>query len=419
MIWMGALIVVLVFAAIIRKYETRLVLFLGGLAMTVLAGKFWMALEGFTKAMVNPGLVPVICTVMGFAFVMKVTQCDLHLVHLMTKPLSKLRPILIPGAIIVTFLVNIALPSAAGVAAAVGAVLIPALIGAGVHPAAAAAAIFAGTWGGVFNPGSAHVPFIANLANTDPLTVIALHKNASLAALAVIIILLTGIVYYRKEHQGYLSEEEKSAESTHLKINPLKAAIPVIPLILLVLGSKQIGLIHGGVNVPQAMFIGMGLAFLVTLGDLQGISKQFFAGMGEAYGSVIGIIAAAATFTTGMEAIGLTSALVDAMKSSESIAKIAATFGPFVIAFLSGSGDAATLAFNSSITPHASQFGFGIVELGDQAFLSGAFGRSMSPVAGAAIVLAGLAKINPIELTKRNFIPMVAATITSMFIMLG
>ena len=64
MVWMGALIVVLVFAAIIRKYETRLVLFLGGLAMTVLAGKFWMALEGFTKAMVNPGLVPVICTVM-------------------------------------------------------------------------------------------------------------------------------------------------------------------------------------------------------------------------------------------------------------------------------------------------------------------------------------------------------------------
>ena len=45
--------------------------------------------------------------------------------------------------------------------------------------------------------------------------------------------------------------------------------------------------------------------------------------------------------------------------------------------------------------------------------------KVIGAVAGAAIVLAGLAKINPIELTKRNFIPMVAATITSMFIMLG
>ena len=67
MLWLGALIVILVFVGIIRKYETRLVLFLGGLAMAVISGNYWMALDGFTKAMVNPGLVPIICTVMGFA----------------------------------------------------------------------------------------------------------------------------------------------------------------------------------------------------------------------------------------------------------------------------------------------------------------------------------------------------------------
>ena len=60
-----------------------------------------------------------------------------------------------------------------------------------------------------------------------------------------------------------------------------------------------------------------------------------------------------------------------------------------------------------------------MVQLGTQAFLSGAFGRTLSPVAGAAIILAGLAQISPIELTKRNFIPMIGAALTSMIILLG
>ena len=188
----------------------------------------------------------------------------------------------------------------------------------------------------------------------------------------------------------------------------------------------------GGLGLPpftilQAMLVGSGLALLTTLGSdfkknmshIEDTSKQFFAGMGDAYGSVIGIIVCAASFTGGMQAIGLTGALIDLMKNSTSIAKFAATFGPFVIAILSGSGDAATMAFNQAITVHAPDFGFRIMDMGSQAYLVGAWGRSLSPVAGAAIVLAGLAKVDPIELTKRNALPMLAAAIVSMFIMLG
>ena len=78
MVWIGALIVILTFVAIIRQYETRMVLFISGLAMCLvgLGGLkgFEGAMDAFTKAMVNPGLVTVICTVMGFAFVMKLTR---------------------------------------------------------------------------------------------------------------------------------------------------------------------------------------------------------------------------------------------------------------------------------------------------------------------------------------------------------
>ncbi|MHC1759026.1 MAG: C4-dicarboxylate transporter DcuC [Negativicutes bacterium] len=418
MVWVGAIIVLLTFAAIIKKFETRLVLFLSGFTMALLSGKPMAAIDSFSKAMVNPGLVTVICTVMGFAYVMKLTKCDAHLVHLLAGALGKFRVILIPGTVIVTFLINIALPSAAGCGAAVGAIMIPTLIGAGVNPIMAACAVFAGTWGSVFNPGSAHVPFIAKLGNSDVMTVIAGHTTAAVVCIVTVAVLLTIIARYLKEDgSGEVAEATGVKKNNDFQVNILKAMVPIIPLLLLVLGSKQIKLLPE-ISVPAAMLIGAALGFAVTLKQVDEVSKQFFDGMGNAYGNVIGIIIAASVFTTGMEAIGLTGSLITAMKSSASIAKIAATFGPFIIAVLGGSGDAATLAFNGAITPHAPQLGFGILPMGSQAFIAGALGRSMSPVAGVAIVCAGLAQVNPIDMAKRNAIPMIVAAIIAMFILL-
>lgn len=418
MVWIGGLIVVLTFVAIIKRYETRLVLFLSGLLMAILSGKALGAIDAFTKAMVNGGLVPTICTVMGFAFVMKYTKCDMHLVHCLAGFLTRFRLILIPGAVLITFVINIALPSAAGCAAAVGAILIPALMNAGIHPAVAASAVMAGTWGSVYSPGSAHNPFIAKMANIDVMSVIAGHTTAALVAALVGAAALTVIAIMRKEDRGYEGASLlKDNTGEQLNVSYLKAIVPTVPLILLILGSKQVGVIPP-VTVPMAMIAGVILGFLVTFTNPQDISKQFFAGMGEAYGNVIGIIIAAAVFTEGMKLIGLTGALIEAMKQSQNIAKFAAAYGPFVIAILSGSGDAATLAFNGAITPYAQQFGFGISQMGSTAFLAGALGRTMSPVAGAAIVCATLAGVSPMELTKRNFAGMILAAAVVMVILL-
>lgn len=417
MVWVGALIVLLTFAAIVKKYETRMVLFLSGVAMAAMSGKPMEAVTAFSKAMVNEGLVTTICTVMGFAFVMKLTKCDSHLVHLLAGILGRFRMILIPGTIIVTFVINIALPSAAGCGAAVGAIMIPTLIGAGVHPVMAACSVLAGTWGSVFNPGSAHVPFIAKLGNTDVMTVIAGHTMAAVIGIIIVAVLLTIIARIRKEDGSANTAAAESLKKDDFKVSFIKAMVPIVPLLLLVLGSKQVKLLPE-VSVPAAMLIGVLLGFAVTFMKADEISKQFFDGMGNAYGNVIGIIIAAAVFTKGMELIGLTGALITAMKSSEAVARLAATFGPFIIAVLGGSGDAATLAFNGAITPHAPQFGFGILPMGSQAFIAGALGRSMSPVAGVAIVCAGLAQVSPIEMAKRNAIPMVAAALVTMFILL-
>ncbi len=401
MIWIGTLIVALAFIAIIKRYETRLVLFVAGVAMALVVGKPLVAIDAFTKTMVSGGLVTTICTVMGFSYVMKLTGCDSHLVNLLTSLLKQVKFILIPGAVIVTWIINIALPSTTGCAAAVGAVLIPTLIVAGVHPAMAAACVMSGTIGSVMSPGLAHNPFVAKLANVDVMTVIAGHTIPALISLAVAATMLTIVCHLRKEGASAERSTEIANGGEKFKVNVVKAVVPVIPLVLLVLGSKMVALIPE-VTVPQAMIIGAMLGFVVTWSNAQEISKSFFKGMGDSYGEIMGIIIAAAVFTQGMDTIGLTGALIENMKESQDVARYAASIGPFFIAVLSGSGDAAALAFNGAVTPHAAQFGFKITDMGSLATISGGLGRTMSPVAGGAIVCATIAGVNPMEIAKRT-----------------
>lgn len=419
MAYFGGLVVLLTIIGIVKKYDARLVLLVAGTLMAFAGGQLGGMVTAFNKTMVHGTLVPTICTVMGFSFVMKYTECDKHLIHSLSGVITKSHAIIIPLAILLTWWINIAIPSAAGCAAAVGSILIPTLIGAGVHPAMAGSAVLAGTWGSAISPGTSHNPFIAKLANVDVMTVIMSEAQQAIIASLVVIAALTIIAIIRKEgaeesrREALLKEEE--ATIGKIKVNPLYALVPLVPLILLVLGSKSVGILPT-MGVSEAMLIGCALGIVVTRSNPQDVTKEFFNGMGSAYGNVMGLIVAAAVFTFGMQSVGLTQSLIEVMKGSESIAKVAGAFGPFAIAILSGSGDAAALAFNGAITPHAANFGMTIIDLGSLAQIAGAVGRSASPVAGAAIVCAGLAKVSPVELTKRNIIPMLLGTITLIFL---
>lgn len=177
--------------------------------------------------------------------------------------------------------------------------------------------------------------------------------------------------------------------------------MPIVPLALLILSSKQVAVIPE-MSVATSMVLGVLITFIVTMSDIQTITTKFFDGMGSAYANVIGLIICATVFTSGLAAMGLVSTLIEMMDGSQSLAALSGTFGPFLIALISGSGDAAAFAFNGAVTPYAEQFGMSIVGLGSLAQIAGAIGRAVSPVAGAAIICAGLARVNPIEVSKRS-----------------
>jgi DcuC family C4-dicarboxylate transporter len=85
---------------------------------------------------------------------------------------------------------------------------------------------------------------------------------------------------------------------------------------------------------------------------------------------------------------------------------------------VSGSGDAAAVGFNKAVTVKAPQIGLASLNMGRVAAISGALGRTMSPVASGAITCASLAGVNPFEIPKRNGPGMLIAAAVCMVMLL-
>lgn len=396
-----------------------MVLFAAGFLLCCISLKPMVALDQFAKSMTNANLIMAICGSLGFACVVTHNSCDRHLVTFLAAPLKKVGILLIPAATAVTFFVNIALPSAAGCAAAVGATFIPVMVRAGIRPAAAGAAILMGTYGSCLSPGMSHNNFVAKISNMNVMDLIALHTPFTLIMMAIGLVGITIVCLVLRDNKPTPEEmaayNAKEGGEDVTKINPLKALAPLIPLIILVLGNTYVPAIKMG--VAQAMVIGALYTWLVCWSEPQTFSKEFFKGMGDGYGSVMGIIIAAGVFAAGLGATGLIGHFVDLLKSSNDIARWGGSLGPFILAVVTGSGDAATFAFNEAVTPHAPEFGMAVPNLGALALISGSLGRTMSPIAGVVILVSGLAMVQPMQLCKRTFIPMIIAVITLALIM--
>ena len=401
-IWAAVVVVIAAVYGLIKRYETRLVLLVSGLVMTLISLQPMMAFKQFDKSMTNGALIIAICSAMGFAAVISITKCDVHLVRLLTKPLKKLGLFLLPACMAVTSVIATAIPSMAGLCASVAPTMIPILVRAGFRPSLAAAAVGACLMPAYFNPGVSHNPFIAKLAGMEVIDFIGAHGMMTLTLSIASIVLMTVmcLVYgdFKKEGFG----EFKTEGESQLPENPniLFALAPLVPVVLLVVFSLWVPGVK--ISVATAMLIGMIYALVVTRSDPQTVTKKFFDGMGKGYANIMGIIIAAGVFAAGLRACGVIDLFVEFLKNSNEIAKIGGSVGPFILGVLTGSGDAAAFAFNEAVTPHAPAFGFTIDGLGYLAMMAAGIGRMASPLAGGIIVLSGIAMVSPMEIVKRT-----------------
>lgn len=420
--WTALAVILLVIYGLMKRYETRLVLLGAGLFLCLISWNLMSGLTAFGNAMTNKSLIMSICSSMGFAYVARYTNADRSLVHYLATPIRGLGIFLIPICTVITFCINIAIPSAAGCAAAVGSTLIPVMLRAGIRPAGAAAAVLAGTVGSYLSPGTSHNPFIAEMAGISVVDFISYHAPYSImvGVFGVVGTLIACILF--KDHKGDVNAQVDSSKlqnNADFTPNPVMAIVPIVPLAILVVGNVWVPAIK--MDVAPAMIIGGVIALLLGMifktADPQKFTSEFFNGMGKGYADVMGIIIAAGVFAAGLQAAGLIDTFVTYLKESNDVARWGGSIGPFFMGVLTGSGDAATLAFNQTVTPHAEQFGMTIESLGALAYLAGAAGRTASPLAGVTILVSGIAMCSPVDVIKRTAVPMFLAVITLAFVL--
>jgi DcuC family C4-dicarboxylate transporter len=416
----AAFIIAAAIYLMIRRVDVRLVLLGAGLAMAVLAGRPLAIADTFTRGMVTAMVAP-ICASMGFAALMNATGCDRHLVHALLLPMRRAAWLALPGGILAAYLVNVAVPSQASTAAALGPILLPLLLASGRTPAEAGAALILGaSFGGdLLNPGAQDIQAVAGTIPIIPAPELSARViPASLAGMVVATLVFT---LQHRTRRAVFSERPPERPSDGLSVHPLKAVIPLVPIALLLLaytGWRPLGWLvalppgeewrplEGALPVVRAMLIGALLAVVVAWREVLALTKAFFDGMGSAYASIISLTITAQCFGAGVAAIGLADALLRMASAGNLLVPLSAGF-PWGLALLSGSGSGPILAFAQTFLTQLTSADRPVT-LGAIACLAGAFGRTMSPVSAVVVYGSGLVGVSPI-LVVRKLLPALLA----------
>ena len=400
--------------ALFRRVDVRLVLLLASAALFALAGKLPDMIIKLSEELAKPGTVVPICSAMGFAYVLRVTECDRHLVHLLLRPLDRpfARALLIPGSVVAGYIVNMAIVSQSGAVAVVGSILLPLLLSKGISRVTAGSLLLLGcSMGGeLFNPGAVETVTLNNLTKIPCVTLaqrsIPLNLIACTTALLVYWYLTVGCERAHAPQTlsvGYgspVSNDTGCLSSTGVRpflINPAKAAVPFVPLLLL-FGATHTPLLkpfHDHVAILAAMLLGVVAAGLASPSQTGKLAHAFFEGAGFAYTHIISITVSATLFAEGIKINGLIQQLVGGLAARPGPALLASLLLPGGLAALSGSGAGAASSMMRALIPSAVAMHLDPVQTGSLISMASHFGRTMSPVAAVTVLCATLALTTP------------------------
>ncbi len=454
-------VVLLAVYAVVRRIDVRLVLTLAALALGVLAGQPQTVVRTFLTTFSQEEFVVPICCAMGFAHVLKHTGCDQHLVHLLVKPVQRIRLFLIPGTVLIGFCVNIPVISQAGTAVTIGPVLIPLLRAARLSPVTVGAALLLGAslGGDLLNPGAPELQTVSR-----SLTVSADDCVTATAPLQVAnLVVATGVFWLlcaRAERKSPIGTQPTDAAKSAVvfRINPLKALVPVVPLVLLFVSGPRVNLLsiepdwlidtHPGATAAStvgllsaadaqgpllaasaqvanqtliaadrrfdtrriglAMLIGVALALLTSGRAALGGMKAFFEGAGYAFTTIIGVIVCATCFGSAVRAVGGADHLAELLAAQPGLLIPCAVVIPLLFAMLCGSGMAATQSLFDFFKGPALAAGLDTVGVGGLIAVCASAGRTLSPVAPVVILCATMSGAEPFALIRRLFWPLAA-----------
>lgn len=251
-------------ALVVRGWDVRLVL----LAAAVLTAGIGDAVGGrfaalpevvrqFLTTFSNEKFVVPICTAMGFAYVLRHTGCERHLVLLLVSPLRYVRPLLVPGVVLVGFLVNIPVISQTSTAVCLGPVVVPLMRAAGYTYATIGACLLLGAsvGGELLNPGAPELLTVASFTKVTTQEQVSRYLPGPVfVQLAVALAVVWPLSrWWEKGPLGRGASPGGQADATDTppglaprpndtpgeRVNLLKAVVPLVPLALLFLAGRR------------------------------------------------------------------------------------------------------------------------------------------------------------------------------------
>jgi C4-dicarboxylate transporter, DcuC family len=436
-------VIVLAVLAIARGVDVRLALLASAFALAGLAGDASIVLRTFLTTFSDEKFVVPICSAMGFAYVLKQTGCDQHLVQLLVKPLRRGKLLLIPGVVLVGFVVNIPVISQTSTAVCLGAVVVPLMRAAGIAPVTIGASILLGAsiGGELLNPGAPELNTVAQRLGIDSRRVVDHVIPLILPHLALVVVLFW-LLSIRGERRTTAAMPTEAPPE--FRVNLVRALVPFVPLVLLFITSPPLSLVEvperwlvaekpwlgleaiGGGSVLSrqkadpafasrligaAMLVGVLAAALANPSQFKGVMGSFFEGAGYAFAQVVSLIVTAHCFGKAIEQIGVAQLMGEAITQAPGLLLPMAGGVPLGFAALSGSGMAATQSLYGSFVSPAQTLGVDPIDIGALVSVAAAAGRTMSPVAAVALMSAQLTGTNPFALARRVAVPLLISLV--------
>lgn len=451
---LGIIITIAVIAVVaycvLKNYYPPIILLLAGLAMLVFAAMLGVDpidakksthfigfdfVQAFTNQMKGrlPGLGLNIMLIAGFSFYMDRIGASKALVKLCVKPLSAIRSpyVLLAVTYVVGQFMALFINSAVGLGLLLMASVYPLLVALGVSRASAAAVI-GSTCCLDLGPSSSNAMRAADLMQTDVVTYF-VHSQIPVAVCVITTVALGHFFVQRwfdRRDAAKLGTEAKTTKASDEDLakafegaGPAHyALLPMLPLVLLIIFSPMV---YDGIklSLQTGILVSLLIAFFVDLltrrrvKDVCQTTSAIFEGMGKVFTSTVALICCAELFALGMNKLGGITALISAAASMESagvwVMLIIMLTIMVVATVVTGSGNAAFFAFSPLLPEAAASVGISTAVLVVPVQLSAGLARTMCPIAGVIIAVAGISGLTPFDIIRRTVPVMLLALIVN------
>ncbi|HDL6674328.1 TPA: anaerobic C4-dicarboxylate transporter DcuC [Yersinia enterocolitica] len=432
----GVVVAIGVSRYIIKGYSATGVLMVGGLLLLIISALMgknvlpasatstgWRATDivEYVKILLmsrGGDLGMMIMMLCGFAAYMTHIGANDVVVKIASKPLQMINSpyLLMVAAYIVACLMSLAVSSATGLGVLLMATLFPVMVNVGISRGAAAA-ICASPAAIILAPTSGDVVLAAK-ASEMPLVDFA-FKTTLPISIAAIVCMAIAHFFWQRYLDNKSQEKHEMMDVNDITTNApsFYAILPFTPIIgVLIFDGKWGPELHIITVLVICMLIAAVIEFLRSFNAKTVFTglEVAYRGMADAFATVVMLLVAAGVFAQGLSTVGFISGLIGLAQSFGTggiIMMLVLVTITMLAAMTTGSGNAPFYAFVELIPKLAAQMGINPAYLVIPMLQASNLGRTLSPVSGVVVAVAGMAKISPFEVVKRTSVPVLVGLV--------